>query len=56
MSSGYTPIQVNTNHLNGIYTMLDQRRRRWADLYKCYTNVLCLLGTLPGDNNRGTIL
>ena len=30
-----------------IYTMLGQRRRRWTNivLYKCYTNVLCLLGS-----------
>ena len=31
---------VNTKHLYKIYTMLDQRRRRWADvvliLYKCF--------------------
>ena len=27
--------------------MLDQRRRRWPALYKCYTNVLCLLGYTP---------
>ena len=33
-----------------IYTMLDQRPRRWATLYKCYTNVLCLLGK-PSDRS-----
>ena len=31
---------VNTKHLYIIYTMLSQRRRRWADalyiLYKCF--------------------
>ena len=31
---------VNTKHLYNICTMLDQRRRRWADvvqiLYKCF--------------------
>ena len=31
---------ANTKHLYNIYTMLDQRRRRWADvvymLYKCF--------------------
>ena len=31
-------------HLHYIYTILDQRLRQWAALYKCYTNVLCLLG------------
>ena len=36
---------ANTKHLYNICTMLDQRRRRWAELYECYTgtNVLCLL-------------
>ena len=33
-------IQANTKHLYNICTMLDQRRRRWADvvqmLYKCF--------------------
>ena len=24
--------------------MLNQRRRRWADVFRCYTNVLRLLG------------
>ena len=32
--------KVNTRHLYNICTMLDQRRRRWADvvqlLYKCF--------------------
>ena len=31
---------VNTKHLYSIYTMLDQRRRRWVNavqmLYKCF--------------------
>ena len=31
---------ANTKQLYNIYTMLDQR----TTLYKCYTNVLCLLG------------
>ena len=26
------PPPVNTKHLYNIYTMLDQRRRRWADV------------------------
>ena len=38
----------NTRHLYNIYTMLDQRRRRWADivwmLYKCF---VILLGPAP---------
>ena len=43
----HTP--ANTKHLYDIFTTSDQRRRRWADvvqitLYKCYTNVLWLLG------------
>ena len=29
--------------------MLDKRRRRWAALYKCYINVLCLLGIAAGQ-------
>ena len=33
------PLPVNTKHLYNICTMLDQRRRRWADvvqmLFKC---------------------
>ena len=40
---------ANTKHLYNIYTMLDQRRRRWAALYKCYTNGLCLLDNLLVD-------
>ena len=28
----YTSNPVNTKHLYHIYTMLDQRRRRWADV------------------------
>ena len=31
-------------HLYNIYTMFDQRRRRWVGLHKWYTNILCLLG------------
>ena len=35
--------QANTKHLYNICTMLDQRRRRWADvaqmLYKCFVFV-----------------
>ena len=34
---------ANTKHLHNICTMLAQRRRRWADIVKCYTNVSCLL-------------
>ena len=33
-----------SKHLHNICTMLDQRRRRWADVVQCYTNVLSLLG------------
>ena len=37
---GHNP--VNTKHLYNICTMLDQRRRRWADvvqmLYKCFAS------------------
>ena len=36
---GLFTFPVNTTHLYNIYTMLDQRRKRWADavqmLYKC---------------------
>ena len=39
-----TPYSVNTKHLYKIYTMPDQRWRRWADIARCYTNILCLLG------------
>ena len=35
---------ANTKHLHNIYTTSAQRLRRWPTLYKCYTNVLCLLG------------
>ena len=31
---------ANTKHLYNICTMLDRRRRRWADVVQCYTNVL----------------
>ena len=34
-----TTIPLNTKHLYNMYTMLDQRRRRWPMLYICYTNV-----------------
>ena len=44
--SQQTVFPVSTKHLYTIYTMLDQLRRRWAYLYKCYTNVLRLLGLL----------
>ena len=34
------PLSANTKHVYNICTMLDQRRRRWADvlqiLYKCF--------------------
>ena len=44
---------VNTEHLYNICTMLNQRRRRWADVVQILYNVLCLLGvhvlfTAPG--------
>ena len=42
---GHCP--VNTKHLYNICTMLDQRRRRWADfvqmLYKCFVFAGCWL-------------
>ena len=39
------PNEFTLKHLYNIYTMLDQRRRRWADVvFLGYTNVLCLLG------------
>ena len=34
---------VNTKNLYNICTMLAQRRRRWAEVVQCYTNVLWLL-------------
>ena len=37
---------ANTKHFYNICTILDQRRRRWPELYKCLKNVLCLLGML----------
>ena len=40
----FCSIPANTKHLYDMCIMLVQRRRRWATLYKCYTNVLCLLG------------
>ena len=46
MCSGAS-IPANTKYLYNICTMLDQRRRRVPTLYKCYTNVLCLLGCQP---------
>ena len=42
------PYSVNTNHFYNICTMLDQRRRCWATLNKCYANVLCFLGSAAG--------
>ena len=42
--------------LYNICTMLDQRRRRWAELYKCYTNVLCLLGITCQIRNMFSML
>ena len=33
-----------SKHVHNIYTMLDQRRRRWPTLYKCCTYILCSLG------------
>ena len=32
LSRFFCPLQVNTKHLYSIYTMLVQRRRRWADV------------------------
>ena len=37
-------IPVNTKYMYNMYTMLDQRRRRWANVVKMLYNVLCLLG------------
>ena len=31
------PHPANRKHLYNIYTLLAQRRRRWVELYKCYT-------------------
>ena len=38
---------ASTEYLYTIRAMLDQRRRRWADVVQnyCYTNILCLLGS-----------
>ena len=33
-----------SKYVHNIYTMLDQRRRRWPTLYKCCTYILCSLG------------
>ena len=44
--------EANTKHLYIIYTMLGQRRTVEPTLYKCYTNVLCLLGSDPASNRR----
>ena len=46
---------INAKNLYDIYTMSDQRRRRWPTLYKCYTNGLCLLGmhiTITTDHDQ----
>ena len=39
-----TPQGLHSKHLYDICTMLNQRRGRWTELYKCYINDLCLLG------------
>ena len=36
-------IPANTKQLYNIYTMLDQRRRRWADVVQMLYDFLCLL-------------
>ena len=43
-SSGVASHAVNTKKLYSIYTMLDNVKDVGATLYKCYTNVFCLLG------------
>ena len=42
----YRTYQANKKYLYNMYTMLEKRRRRWADIVYnlCYTNVLRLLG------------
>ena len=35
---------VNTKHLYNIYTMLNQRRKRWANVVQMLYKCLCLLG------------
>ena len=46
----FAPFPANTKHLYKICTLLDQRHALKLSkgvgrtLYKCYTNVLCLLG------------
>ena len=40
-------LSQQTKHLYNIYTMLEHRLRRWTNIDKCYTNVLCLLLGIP---------
>ena len=55
-------IPANTKHLYNICTMLDQRRRRWADvvqmLYKCFVfaglNKVWIKHILPLTTNSGS--
>ena len=35
---------ANARHLYNIYAMSAQRLRRWSNIAKSHTNVLCLLG------------
>ena len=43
---------ANTKHLYNIYAMLDQCEDVGPTLYKCYRNVLCLLGIMWVDRMR----
>ena len=37
-------VPTKTKHLPDVWPMLDQRRRRWANIGQTLVNVLCLLG------------
>ena len=43
-SSQAISFPANTKHLYNMYATSAHCLRRWTKLYKCYTNVLCLLG------------
>ena len=42
----------NTKHLYSIYTILDQRRRRWAGVVQMLYNCFVLAGELPYKGRR----
>ena len=46
---------ANTKHLYNICTMLDQRRRRWADVVQMVYRCLCLLGTTKDMGSYPTV-